>query len=282
MNYNHTQEIYRALQLELEKETGQGHLLDELSEAIAKIRLKIKELEAHIQSDPLLDISQQVLLFKKVYPLFISELIYYSELYNLERSLQRLDETEWVTFLKEEQNEISHFFKKNNFLYEYYKLGLSELDQVYFSEQGGTKSHLLSELPAVELNTNSLSSHTLARIMALERLRSVIGDKLTRLSPPGEAPGGLGANKSRLKWTGEAINLVEVAYGFWLTGQINHGNASINEVIQFLEAHLDVKIGRPYRRWTEVARRKTLSPTKFIDQMRLAIEKRIDDENSLG
>ena len=229
-----------------------------------------------------MDISQEVLFFKKVYPLFNAELIYYTELYNLQRSLQCVGETEQLTFLKEEQNEIAHFFKKNSFLYEYYKLGLSELDQVYFSQHSGPKSHLLSELPAIELNMNSLSSHTLARIMALERLKSAIEDKLNSITLPGDASAGVRANKNRLKWTGEAINLVEVAYGLWLTGQINDGKASIAEVIQFLEAHLDIKIGRPYRRWTEVARRKTLSPTKFIDQMRSAIEKRIDEENSLG
>ena len=30
MDYNYTQEIYRALQLELEKGSGECHLLDEL------------------------------------------------------------------------------------------------------------------------------------------------------------------------------------------------------------------------------------------------------------
>lgn len=281
MKIDYTLEIYHALQLELEKQTGDDPKLDHLFKSICIVRSKTIELEAYLKANPLSDIAEQVLYFKKVYPLFFSQLIYYTESYNLERHFQLLDRAQQLIFLKEEVNQITHFFKKNSFLYDYYKLNISELDAVYFSNEDASKSHLLSELPAIESTRASLTARTLSRIMALERLKLDIEDKLNEISSGGDSPGSFGANKSRLKWTGESINLVELAYGIWLTGQINHGNASIAEIVQFLESHLNVQIGRPYRRWSELARRKNLSPTKYIDQLQSAIQKRLDDENSL-
>jgi hypothetical protein len=84
-------------------------------------------------------------------------------------------------------------------------------------------------------------------------------------------PGGL-------KWTGESINLVEIAYGIWLTGQVNHGQASITEIVEFLEKALRVRIGKSHRRWQSIASRKRLSYTKFLDECKTAIEKRVDEE----
>ncbi|HZY39712.1 MAG TPA: RteC domain-containing protein, partial [Mucilaginibacter sp.] len=86
---------------------------------------------------------------------------------------------------------------------------------------------------------------------------------------------------SKLQWTGEAINIVELAYGIWLTGQLNHGNATISEIIAFFEEKFTIKIGRPYRRWTEISQRKQVSATKYIDQLKSAIDKRIDEELTL-
>ncbi|MGY3212851.1 RteC domain-containing protein [Mucilaginibacter sp. HD30] len=83
-----------------------------------------------------------------------------------------------------------------------------------------------------------------------------------------------------MKWTGDTINLVEIAYGIWLTGQINHGNAGIAEITQFLETSFRVNIGRPFRRWQSISNRKRVSPVKYVDQIKDAILKRLDDENA--
>jgi hypothetical protein len=281
MDYNYTLELYRSLQFELQKENAEDNLLGRLSNTIEKVRLKLNELENHIKADPFSSISEEILYFKKVCPMFTSQLIYYSESYNLERSLHLIDKMEWAAFLKEELKAIPAFFKKNSFLYEYHKLNLSELDAVYFSQQASSKSHLLLEFPAINFTAAATSSYTLAKIMALERLKTDITEKLDDLDTENHPVAKFKPGKNTMQWTGETINLVEVAYGIWLTGQVNNGTASITQIIAFLESRFNVKIGRPYRRWTEVARRKTVSPTKFIDQMKTAIEKRIDEENRL-
>jgi len=86
-----------------------------------------------------------------------------------------------------------------------------------------------------------------------------------------------------MRWTGETINLVEIAYGIWLTGQLNNGQlnngqVSVTEIVEFLEVAFRVKIGKPHRRWQGIARRKRLGYTRFLDEMKGAIEKRVEEE----
>jgi hypothetical protein len=92
--------------------------------------------------------------------------------------------------------------------------------------------------------------------------------------PQPAGPAGSGG----LKWTGETINLVEIAYGIWLTGQRNNGQVSITEIVEFLEGAFRVRIGKPHRRWQGITNRKRLGYTRFLDEMKGAIEKRLEEE----
>jgi hypothetical protein len=72
------------------------------------------------------------------------------------------------------------------------------------------------------------------------------------------------------------INVIELAYGLWLTGQINNGNASLNQIVRWLEKSLSVSIGIAQRKFSEISRRKRISITKYLDQMKDAIIKKIE------
>jgi hypothetical protein len=73
------------------------------------------------------------------------------------------------------------------------------------------------------------------------------------------------------------VNLVELIYGIYYTGQINNGTATLAGIVQWFELNLEVKIGRPHRHFIDITRRKRLAITKFMDQMRTAILQKIDD-----
>jgi hypothetical protein len=103
----------------------------------------------------------------------------------------------------------------------------------------------------------------------LEQLR---GGAQPSATPAAPLPAG------SLKWTGETINLVELSYGIWLTGQFNNGQASITEIVEFLEAAFRVRIGKPHRRWQGLAGRKRLGYIRFLDEMKASIEKRVEEE----
>jgi hypothetical protein len=267
--------------LELDQVDENRHLLDSLAGSIEKVRNKIAELQAYLKRNPFKQEASEIQYFKVIYPKFCSELIFFSASYNLEKELKLIDNSEWTGFLNEELKEVQRFFRKNRILYEYYRLDLSELDSIYFTSKGSARSHLFPEFPALDFTAAAISSYTFSKIKAYERLSEQIRLKLIQLESPVSTQLHHTDPKLKLKWTGDAINLVELAYGIWLTGQFNNGNSTITEIVRWLEDRLQINIGRAYRRWTEISQRKFLSRTKYLDQMKNAIEKRIDEENAI-
>jgi hypothetical protein len=112
-------------------------------------------------------------------------------------------------------------------------------------------------------------------------LRDYLLEQLSNVHIRVKTENALQKNGLELQWTGETINLAELAYGIWLTGQVNNGNATITEIMEWLEIHLHVKIGVPFRRWFSISKRKRISLTKYIDQIKAAILKRVDEENGM-
>jgi len=54
------------------------------------------------------------------------------------------------------------------------------------------------------------------------------------------------------------------------------------EITRWLEEIFEVHIGDPNRRWQDIARRKSISPTKYLDLTISEINKRLDNERSLN
>ena len=125
-------------------------------------------------------------------------------------------------------------------------------------------------------------SYLFAKFLAYENVQHYILELISEIKIS-NIMNSLTANSesdTEMKWTGDAINIIEVAYGIWLTGQLNNGNATLTQIVKWLETNLKVTIGNIQSRFAEISSRKRLSPTKFLDQMKDAILKRIDNNNS--
>jgi hypothetical protein len=214
---------------------------------------------------------EEIYFFKHIKPTFYALLFY--ELFLLDLDTRRPIGTPQIikAYYEDELGHIARFFEINAFYYHYYKTGATELDDRYFIRDAAP-----GRIPVMDLidpfpGFSTTLDLTFARFIAYEQLQRHIVDRLTQ--PP------LPLKKMiTLKWTGEAINLVEVAYGIWLTGQLNNGNATITEIIQFLEQHLGIGIGIPNARWAQLSARKTTAPTKYLDRMKEALEQRMAEE----
>jgi hypothetical protein len=69
-------------------------------------------------------------------------------------------------------------------------------------------------------------------------------------------------------WTGDPINLGEIAHGIHLTGQLNNGTAGIAEIFRWLEDKLHVTLGKPAKKFAQIKKRKRLARTKYLDEMK--------------
>src|SRR5690606_36297553 len=77
--------------------------------------------------------------------------------------------------------------------------------------------------------------------------------------------------KERRWWSGNKIELVELAYGLYHSKRINGGNAELGEIISWLESSLNTDLGQAYRMFIDISRRKLVSHTKFLDEMKVTL-----------
>jgi hypothetical protein len=181
-------------------------------------------------------------------------------------------------YFGEELRRVRAFLSRHSFLYQCFQMGASELDSVLFLRNAGPSGMLLPVSADSDPLFSTNGDFLWAKFMAYERLGEWLADELHSLrAGEGAGPQGPAASKG-LKWTGDGINLVELGYGIWLTGQLNHGNAGIAEIVAYLEMCFGVKLGRPYRRWQSIASRKRVGVAKYADEIRAAILKRLDEE----
>ncbi len=253
--------------------------LEQLKSSIDLIQKNLKELKERIKKQPFTDQKEEIYFFKKVKPALYSDKIFELEKYQLEFNKPKGTPESVIAYYKAELKYLERFFKLNSFHYQYYRSGFLELDHLYFLRSTSPTANFIHDVQDNDPEFSTPLDYLFAKFIAYERLQAVIIQQIMVL----QAPSGFNIafkerNANSLQWTGDSINLVEVAYGIWLTGQLNNGNASISEIIRWLEEAFKVNIGRAHRRWTEISQRKRSSYTKFIDRMKESVLERIDNE----
>jgi len=254
--------------------------LKKLGNAVAAITQALNDLKAYIETHPFKDDHEEIHFFKYEKPRFFAREIFLSEQCTVENQ-KPLDDVEMLrSYYQNELKFVTRFFEQYKFLYGYFQADATELDDKYFLRNAGPVTMLMPIWPDRDPDFSTNADYLFAKFMAYENLQDFIIKQLWNIAHPNIVQPTIGRKCSvDLKWTGDTINLVEVAYGVWLTGQLNNGNATITEIIELMEEAFQVKIGRPFRRWQEIAQRKMISPTKYIDQVKAEIIKRINDGN---
>jgi hypothetical protein len=181
------------------------------------------------------------------------------------------------SWLEQQLAQIKLHRELNAFYYQYYKTGSVELDELYFAAGKVLQQDLiLAEAPVAPDIAPAMST-----VFARFRAEDLIEKELIGwLKGPEPRQSPVADDSYQIRWTGDIVNLVELIYGLHLTGQINNGNLSMNDIVRWAEHHLGVSIGIIQRKFSEIQRRKRLSPTKYIDQLKDAVLKKIEEGNA--
>jgi len=251
--------------------------LERLKHTLPLISGILRDIKTEVLNDGFASAEAEIHFFKYVKPAFYALQIYEADLYSISSNAPVGTNEMLRAYYEQELLYIFRFFRIHAFHYQYFRTGARELDKQYFTRDGQP-----GDIPVLELadpfpGFSTALDYLFAKFIAYDRLQNELIDKLTVLYAGNRQPEKAGNQGPVLRWTGETINLVEIAYGIWLTGQLNDGNVTITDIIHWLEVKLQVKIGVAYRRWTEISNR-THHPTKFTDRMREALQQRINDE----
>ncbi|EHQ27517.1 RteC domain-containing protein [Mucilaginibacter paludis] len=253
-----------------------------MTAAMRLIRDSLNELSKLLEEHPFEDKKEEAHFFKFTKPQFYAHYIFEVALFNLRSGLPGGDVEQLRAHYLDELRFIQRELRQHAFLYQYYRLGADDLDELYFVRGVEVQSVLIPEVPELDKTFSTSGDYLFAKFKAFEMLQEHIAHALANIGKPERTvylrPGG---RRQPLKWTGEQINAVELGYGLWVSEQLNGGEAALADIMYWLSESLDVDLSKHTTRFEEIKERKILSPTRFFDGVRESVRRYIDDLNGL-
>ena len=257
------------------------HIIKDCKTIIVFLKEQLAKLKMSVQSTSFNNEAEEIIFFKRHKPMLLGQLIYFHEILRIE-SQRPFGEDELDTYYEKGQEEQKLFFDRHIAFFQYYHSGATYLDTYYFLR--GQQDNII-DVDVCHLDDDSVFStgydHLVARIVAMEMLYAFLSARRTCLkSNNEESRSVLSVAKGSYKWTGNAIELVELVYRLHEIGCVNNGEIPIHELAAFVGVLLDVDIRDCYSAYTDMKHRKNESRTYFLDKMRDRLNKRMqqDDE----
>jgi len=244
-----------------------------LKDAILIVQKYLDQLKALVDANPFSCEEEEIWFFKTEKPRFYRWLIFYTELFAIDNTKPIRGEKALKEHYNDQMRYINRFFRSHEFHYQYFRMDSKDLDRLYFL-RGMASSRLdMSLVPKVDPSFGTGHEYLFSNFKAYEMLQRHLSEQLTF----GTA-GNIGNKKNKkLVWTGDGVDLIELIYGLWLTGQFNDGEAGLRSIAEAFEGMFEVDLNRYASRFSQIKQRKGMSKTKFLDQMRDALQKQIYD-----
>ncbi|KAF9658498.1 RteC domain-containing protein [Tenacibaculum sp. ZH5_bin.1] len=260
-------------------ETEVEDVLSKAEEGVKITKRALEQLRTMVLKDNFKSIQNEIHFFKQVKPQVYSKLIYYTMLFNIESKRPRSSNKSQIKYFNKYIDKLQNYFNENIEFYHYFRRGATFLDEQYFL-RGKADIRLYPESFAYFLDDKFSTSHdsTVATILAYDMLIVHLKKEIDKL----ENSNGMETvinpfqNQSRLFWTANKTDLIELIYALQSSGAINSGTADIKEMATACEHLFNIDLGDYYRTYLEIRSRKT-NQTKFIDKMKDSLVTRMEN-----
>jgi hypothetical protein len=241
--------------------------------AIILVLQKLEEIKKYIKKTGFKNEEDEIMFFKQLKPQLVSKLIYFNSIYKIETKRPRGGDKTIKKYLNVELSKIKRFFDANLEFYKYYRTNSTHLDHKFFL-RGKHDIKLSLDTYYFEADHNFTTSHDykVAKIIANDLIQVYLEDQLNNNNqrkifenPP-------------LNWTGSKTSLIELIYSLQSQGSIDNGNADIKIIAKTFENMFNVNLGDFYHSYLELKARK-MNRTKFLDSLRDALIKRMDEQD---
>ena len=263
----------------LEKET-EG-VLEKAEESIRITKRALKQIKILFLRKKLIPKNEEILFFKNMKPYVFSKLIYYVKLFSIESKRPRSSNKSQVKYFNNHIDRLQNYFNDNLEFYHYFRRGAIFLDEEYFI-RGKADIRLfpdsLSFLTDEKFSTSQ--DTTVATIMAYDMLIIYLKREIDKLENNNSMETNINAFKkqSKLFWTGNKTDLIELIYALHSSGAVNSGTADIKEMASACEQMFNIDLGDYYRTFLEIRSRK-INQTKFIDKLKDSLENKMLDSD---
>lgn len=239
--------------------------------AVEKLLLQIKE---YITNYKFKDQEEEIRFFKEIKPLFLMELIYQQEVYHLEIEKPVGGSAKLKKYYRKEQEWVDKFLRRNRELYNYYRSGKTDKDALYFQREANGRYSLLEYSQDMDSRFSTVYSLKLSKILAFERLNEYLEQLILQTGNDDSSNGD--DDKIILTWTASKSNFIELIYGLYATGAINHGRGPLKPIFIALGQRFDIQPGNVYRVMQGMRiRKKTRTP--FIKKIESDLERYMDE-----
>ena len=222
----------------------------------------------------------EIQFFKTYKPQVYSKVIYYVTLFNIESKRPRSSNKSIVKYLNNHIDKLQVYFNENLEFYQYIRRGATFLDEQYFL-RGKANMRLYPDTFHFLTDEQFSTSHdsTVATIFAYDMLITHLKKEVDKLEDNGmETNVNAFQKQSKLFWTGNKTDLVELIYALHSSGTINSGTADIKEMASACEQMFNINLGDYYRTFLEIRSRK-INQTKFMDKLKDSLENKILDSD---
>ena len=279
--------LYKDLGEKLDRIEDEDRELISIAErSIGVLKHTVEQLRVFVNENPFQSEGEEIYFFKYIKPRFLSKLVYYTRLLNMEIRRPLGEKKLQLRYFRKELKWINWFFKQNQEFYQYYRSGAIHLDRGYFLRNS---QDIYCSTDCFSLNRDPQFSTTqdlrLATILANESLRIW----LTLAMQEGRTKQEKGLERSwgreapELNWSDSKTDLIELIYALQSSGSINHGSIEVKQLAQKFENIFNIDLGNYYKTFQEIRIRKK-GRTIFLDQLKEKLIQRMDesDENGRG
>lgn len=251
---------------------------NQIENNLSQLKLHLNKLRKLVISQKFNSKYEEIEFFKNIKPFIVSKLISNLELWNISNEIPQSSLKEKIKFLEGKITSCQNYFNKNIEFYNYYKNGDNYLDKYYFTRSKKiVRIHPDSFQSLTDDFFNTTHDNTVAKMMGFEILIEYIQQTIQELKIEKENL-KITTDKiaSKLNWTGNKVDLVELIYALQRTNNINNGKADLKELVTIFETIFNTELKEYSRTFVEIRNRK-YSNTKFLDLLKIALQKRIEE-----
>ncbi|HVU97754.1 MAG TPA: RteC domain-containing protein [Puia sp.] len=215
---------------------------------------------------------EEVLFYKKVKPYFLSRVIYFNRLYNLEMDRPAGASKGLEDFYRKASQEVAKIYEQHRFIYRYLRSGATHLDEkFFFHPHAGSVVALSGMEPPDDARHPVCYDHVAAHLLVADAFQMFLQEALQEIQTLQRGPSG---TLPRVTWTDSKTSLIELAYALQSAGVLNNGKIDLKDVIDHLQTAFHVNLGNYPRTFQEILARKT-GYTNFIDRLKAKLLLRI-------
>ncbi len=261
-------EAFQALKMDA------GSFLHRAERSFQIAESHLLQLREFIAGYTFTDEEEEILFFKHIKPSFHKELLYWGEIIRIEAGWPSGSPGDIKRYQKQMLREINGFFARHQFLYEYYKLERSHMDNMLYLREANYTPLFPIDSSDLDRTFSTLPGNIRAAIMALEEVAVWLLNKREKQDS------NLSAQESQaLVWTGSKAQLIELVYALQSYGVFNHGKTNVKEVMAYMQHCFKVDKVANYYGYFQGMRIRKKDRTPFLNGLIEQTLRRMDESD---